>query len=316
MAITGLNSQEFAKDLAQQAVNYVPEDLNSDQKNYVAKKVYEFSTIAGNHLIEHYNSQLDDEQAKIIVQFIGEWTFHKSIDIIRANIPQDHWAEILQQIAFAALQTAVQAFLEKQDQSKIAAKIETQVNIAYEACIKNLANAGVLPEDKVNVAMSQSNVDKMAKENSVNILEDEEKIMKYATFAILLKNLPKEKADSLISNFSDPEKQYINSYLNIEGLEQKVDPSLVNQYLKDIKKNLAGITKPKISKIIADIKALRNNYDDQDIFNTLITERSLVLDFLETCLFESTSKAIKIGFSPYIAKLLYSYVKSKLAPQG
>lgn len=312
MAITSLNPQEFAKDLAQQAINYVPADLTDEYKNYVAKKVFEFSLIAGNHLIERFNQQLDDEQARTIVQFIGEWTFHKNIDIIRANIPQDHWAEILQQVAFAALQVAIQAFIEKQDQTKIAASIELQVITVYESCIKSLAKAGVIAEDKINEVISYSNVDKMAKETSESAIDNEEKIIKYAAIAIVLKKMSKEKVESILSNFSPEEQQHINSYLSIEGLEQKIDPNLVYQQLKDLKKNVANITKPRILDAITSIKTLKKRFNDEEIFNTLSYERSLILNYVEICLFESTSRAAKIEFSPYIAKILYNYVKSKL----
>lgn len=316
MAITSLNPQEFAKDLAQQAINYVPADLTDEQKNYVAKKVFEFSLIAGNHLIERFNQQLDDEQARTIVQFIGEWTFHKNIDIIRADIPIEHWSEILQQVAFAALQVAIQSFIEKQDQTKIAATIELQVTAAYESCINGLAKAGVIPEDKVNEVISYSNVDSMAKESGGSVIEDEDKIIKYAAVAIVLKKMSKEKVDSILSNFSPEEQQKINSYLNIEGLEQKIDPTLVYQYLTDLKKSVANIARPKITEVVAGIKALKKRFNDEEIFNTLSYERSLILDYVETCLFESTSKALKVEFSPYIAKILYTYVRSKLAPQN
>lgn len=316
MAITELNVHDFAKDLAQQAINYVPADITEDHKTYVARKVFDFSLIAGNHLVERFNDQLDDEQARTIIQFIGEWTFHKNIDLIRAKIPSESWAEILQQVAFAALQVAIQSFLEKQDQAKIAAKIELQVMSAYEACINNLAKAGVISEDKVNEVISYSNVDAMAKETTGKIVEDEEKIMKYAAIAIVLKKMPQEKIESLLSNFSEEEQQKINSYLNIEGLEQKIDASLVYQYLNDLKKNVANIARPRILETVAAIKALKKRFSDEEIFNTLSYERSLVLDFVEKCLFESTAKALKVEFSPYVAKILYSYVKTKLSPQN
>jgi len=104
--------------------------------------------------------------------------------------------------------------------------------------------------------------------------------------------------------------------LNIEGLEQKIDPSLVYQYLTELKKSVANIARPKITEVVAGIKALKKRFNDEEIFNTLSYERSVVLDYVETCLFESTSKALKVEFSPYIAKILYTYVKSKLAPQN
>lgn len=315
MAITTLNPQEFAKDLAQQAVNYVPADLSEENKTYVARKVFDFSLIAGNHLTERFKEQLNDEQARIIIQFIGEWTFHKSIDIIRAEIPFEHWAEILQQVAFAALQNAIQAFLEGQDQTKIAASIELQVAAAYEACIKNLAQAGVIPEEKISEVIAYSNVDKMAKETTGSVVNDEDKLIKYVAVAIVLKKMSKEKIAGILSNFTTAEQEQINSYLKIEGLEQKIDPALVYKYLTELKKNVANIARPKASETVAGIKALKKRFKDEAIFNTLSYERSYILDYVETCLFESTANALKVEFSPYIGKILYSYVKSKLALQ-
>lgn len=314
MAITTLNAQEFAKDLAQQAINYVPADLTDEEKNYVAKKVFEFSLIAGNHLTEKFSSQLNDEEARTIVQFIGEWTFHKNIDIVRAKIPQEHWAEILQQVAFEALKIAIQSFIEKQDQAKIAASIELQVTAVYKSCVSNLAKAGIINEDRVNEIIAYSNVDSMAKETTGVQVDDEDKIIKYAAIAIVLKKLSKEKVKSLLSNFCEEEQQKINSYLKIEGLEQKIDATLVLQYLNDLKKNVSSIAKPKMTEVISAIKALKTKFGDEQIFDTLSYERSIVLDYAETCLFESASKALKVHFSPYIAKILYNYVKTKLAP--
>ncbi len=316
MPITALNSQEFAKDLAQQALSYVPADLTEEQKTYVAKKVFDFSIIAGNHLIERYNQEFNDEQARIIVQFIGEWTFHKSIDTIRAKIPTDHWDEILQQVAFSALQTAIQSFSEGIDQIKIAVNIEVQVNGAYEACIKKLASSGVIPEEQVKEIMSYSNVDKMAKESGANVVEDEEKILKYAAIAIVLKQMSKDKVESLLANFEEEEQKHISTFLKIEDIEQKVNPIVVAQYLAELKKNVAGIAKPKISNTITGIKALQKKYQDEEIFDVLSYERSRVLDFMEKILFESSAKASKIEFSPYIAKILYNHLRSNLATQG
>ncbi len=299
MSIENLNPQEFAKELAQQAINYVPADLNSEQKNYVAKKVFEFSLIAGT-----------------IVQFIGEWTFHKNIDVIRANIPQEHWAEILQQVAFAALQVAIQAFMEKQDQVQIASRIELQVTAAYESCINALAKAGVIAQEKVQEVISYSNVDAMAKETSGITNDSEDKVIKYAALAIVLKKMSKEKLDSIMANFSPEEQEKINSYMKIENLEQKMDPSLVYEYLEILKKNIADIAKPKNTEIVTSIKTLKKKYSEEEIFDTLSYERSFVLDYIETCLFEKAAKVAKLGFSPYIAKILYSYIKLKLATGG
>ena len=91
---------------------------------------------------------------------------------------------------------------------------------------------------------------------------------------------------------------------------------MVYQYLKDLKKNIASIAKPKMAETVTKIKALKKKFSDEEIFNTLSYERSIILDYAETCLFESTQKALKLEFSPYIAKILYNHVNSKLFAQN
>jgi len=315
LAITTLNSHEFAKELAQQAFSYAPGDLSEEQRTFVAKKVFDFSIIAGNHLIERYNKQFNDEQARVIVQFIGEWTFHKSIDMIRANIPQPHWDEILQQVAFSALQTAIQAFAEGQEQVKVAVTIELKVSAAYEACVKKLASEGVIPQDKVDEIISFSNVDKMAEESGGNVVKDEDKFLKYAALALVMKSLPQEKIESLLANFSEEDQQQIISLMQIDDIEQKVNPDLVAHYLQEIKKNVSFITKPKLTNSINAIKSLKKSFAEEDIFDIVGFERAKVIEFVEKSLFENVSKAAKTNFSPYIAKVLCSHIKSKLTAQ-
>jgi len=138
MAVKDFNSEKHARKLAEESKKYLPNDLTDADKSYITKRVFEFSFIAGNHIIERFNDKFNNEQVETIAQFIGEWTFHKGIDSIRANIPTEHRAEIIQQVAFAALQEAIKSFGEEQDRNKIAARIELQVAKAYETSINTL----------------------------------------------------------------------------------------------------------------------------------------------------------------------------------
>ena len=95
MPIANFNPQEFGQSLAHQAQQVIPEDLTEEQTQYVVNKVYQFCVLAGNALNQDPNITFDANQACVIAQFIGEWTFHKSIDVIRANIPQDCWDQTL-----------------------------------------------------------------------------------------------------------------------------------------------------------------------------------------------------------------------------
>ena len=172
MAVKNFKPEKFAQELAKASKEYLPKDLTDDDKNYITKNVFDYSFIAGNDIIKRFNNQFDDKQTAIIAQFIGEWAFHKSIDIIRANISTEHRAEILQQVAFAAHQEAIKSFGEEKDEDKIAARIELEVVKAYEISINTLVKAGNVTEDKVNEILSQSNINKYVQ---ININKENQK---------------------------------------------------------------------------------------------------------------------------------------------
>lgn len=316
MPIQELNPQEFAKNLAQQAGSYVPEDISEENKQYITKKVYEFCYITGDHLQKQHNEQFSDQDAVIVIQFIGEWTFHKAIDLIRAGIRYEFWDTILQQVAFAALKAALQAHAENMDQTKAAALIESQVMEAYTQCIHQLVKSKAIKEEDFDTVLSQSNVDKMADESAkedTNSIQDDEKMLKYIAIALMMKKMPKEKAAKVLANMNKDEKQRISSCLQIEDLEKKVAPSVINKYLKDLKKNLSLITRPSTHELAKLIKSLQEKYGEEDIINLTMYERSKIKDFLSVCMFEDSSNVTKVELSPYIVKILYSYLKNQLA---
>ncbi len=315
MPITTLNPQEFSQNLAQQAMEYVPAEFNEEQKNYIVKKVYEFCVITGEHLIKQHKDQFEDEKATIIIQFIGEWTFHKAIDMIRAGIDKQYWDQILQQVAFAALKSALHASLEKYEDPQTAAFIEHNVKTAYEECIGQLVQANVLSEDKKTEALSQSNVDKMAKESGDNVSaspEDEEKTLKYVTIAMVLKKMPEKKVEKILENMDKTQREKIQSCLQIKDIEQKLDASIINSYVKDLKKNISLISKPKTGELFKQFKNLQSRYGEEEIVNLTLYERSKIQKFLSDCLFEGSSDVCKLELSPYIVKILYNHLKVKL----
>ena len=91
----------FAKDLAGQASQVIPQDIGTNDKKFIVEIIARFCMIAGDALIKEENSPLTAQEASIVVQFIGEWIFHKSIDIIRANIEPQLREGILQKVALS-----------------------------------------------------------------------------------------------------------------------------------------------------------------------------------------------------------------------
>ncbi len=316
MPIQELNAQEFAKNLAQQAGTYIPEDISDDHRKYITKKVYEFCFITGDHLLKQYQEQFTDEDAVIVIQFIGEWTFHKAIDLIRSELRHEYWDTILQQVAFAALKAALQAHGENLDQANAAAMIETQVMEAYKHCIEHLLKSNVLKQEEVDKILSYSNVDQMAEESvqtNVESVDNDEKTLKYVATALILKKLPKEKTNKILKSLGESEKQKILSCMQIENLEQKVAPEVINQYIQDLKKTLSLSTRPNKLEMVKSFKILQEKYGEEKIIDITMYERSKIQEFLSACLFEEGVNVTKVELSPYIVKILYSYLRSKLA---
>ena len=84
-----------------EAQEVIPKEFNQEQGNYILNKVFQFGMVAGDALKKDPDVNfLSVEQAQVIIQFIAEWTFHKAIDIIKSDIEEKHWDEILQKLAF------------------------------------------------------------------------------------------------------------------------------------------------------------------------------------------------------------------------
>ena len=127
MAIEGFDYKGFAQNLAQQALELIPPDFNDNQKNYVANTLLNFSTIAGQALYDDAESAFNLDQAVMITQIIAEWSFHKSVDLIRSGIPQQYWDPIMQKIAFTIFEIAKSAFKQNLPQDQCLQLIEHHV---------------------------------------------------------------------------------------------------------------------------------------------------------------------------------------------
>ena len=110
MAIEGFNYQEFAQNLTSQAQELVPQDFAPNDKQYVVNTLLNFSTLAGEALYNDTESNFTADQAMMITQIIAEWSFHKSVDLVRSGIPQEFWDSVMQKIAFTIFEVAKQAF--------------------------------------------------------------------------------------------------------------------------------------------------------------------------------------------------------------
>lgn len=105
MTIQGFDYKEFAKNLASQATELVPKDFDANQRAYITSTLLNFATLAGEALYNDEESNFNADQAVMITQIIAEWSFHKSVDLVRSGIPQQYWDPIMQKIAFTILKS-------------------------------------------------------------------------------------------------------------------------------------------------------------------------------------------------------------------
>ena len=161
MAIQGFNYEEFAKNLTDQAKEIVPADFNDNQKQFVVNTLYNFSNMAGKALSEDKQSGFTADQAMMITQIIAEWSFHKSVDLIRSGIPQQFWDPIMQKIAYTIFEIAQQTFKQNLPQDQILQLIEHHVKKAYDESIKELKDRNLIDEGLMERAVKQSNIDTM-----------------------------------------------------------------------------------------------------------------------------------------------------------
>lgn len=329
MAIKGFDYKAFAQNLTQQAQELVPQDFDQNQKAYVVNTLLNFSTMAGEALYNDTESNFNADQAALITQIIAEWSFHKSVDLIRSGIPQIHWDGIMQKIAFTIFEIAKQTFKQGLPQDQILQLIEHHVKKTYLDSIAELKTKGEIDEQLMEKASKQSNIDQMmqqmqdngevaqaqaaqqaapppppqpapaqksqpqaAQANVPAVQGTSEvstpkkspyappKLLKLVTLALLLKRVDEEKVQSILERFDQETAGTVIKYMYVDGLEDKVDPTLTMKCLDEFAENLPGATEINKNKIIERVKEAAQNYDKNKLELSLQLERQKVRRFV------------------------------------
>ena len=121
MPIEGFDYKGFASNLAKQAQEFLmqpdsgaaPSSLTEADKKYIFETVRKFCYMSGEALYNDAQLKFTADQASIVTQFIGEWTFHKSIDLITGKIPPPNRDAVLQILAANIFNTAKLAIIKK-----------------------------------------------------------------------------------------------------------------------------------------------------------------------------------------------------------
>lgn len=311
MAIQGFEYQEFAQNLAQQALELIPPDFNENQRSYVANTLLNFSTIAGQALYDEGVFNID--QAVMITQIIAEWSYHKSVDLVRSGIPQMYWDPIMQKIAFTIFEIAKNAFTQNLPQDQCLQVIEHHVKKTWLDCIAELKDKNLIDSGLMEQASMQSNIDAMAQQQVQEPPMEEQskpqpmvqpmdmpqsygapasvplgaeaKVLKLATLAMLFNRLKQDKVQSILNKFSPDDANSVIKFMGMADLDAKVDAHAVLRCLQEIKTNIPKTQQPVApTKIVDKIQNVSQYLDKSQLEQTLRLERNKVKKFVFTAL--------------------------------
>lgn len=322
MPIEGFDYKGFAKGLAGEVGPAMPPDISEADKQYIINIVHNFCYMSGEALANDTNINFNADQACIVTQFIGEWAFHKAIDIIRSNIDSQFRDGILQKIAYTVFEIAKTATIKNMPQPDMIAVVEFQVKKAYTEALEELKSRGILSDEQVKEALSHSNIDEMAQQTAqqeqaaqdagnandyANQVSDT-KILKLATFAIVLRHLPEDKRQSLLDKFNPDDAAILKDYAKMEDLEHKLDPTVVAKGLKEIKSSLPKSKKVNPTRINQKLYNIIKNSNITKISNIMGKERKSIKDYVANV----TSNNKNSPISPRIADIICSHLEEKL----
>lgn len=342
MAIKGFDFNSFAQNLTQQAQDIVPQEFDNNQKQYVVDTLFNFSRMAGEALYNDTEANFTAEQATMITQIIAEWSFHKSVDLVRSGLPQQFWDSVMQKIAFTIFEIAKQTYKQGLPQDQVLQLIEHHVKKTYVDAITELKNNGAIDEDLMEKASSQSNIDAMMQQMqdeqppapqevqqqpqshgqvapvNQNLPQTQQpvdmskplekykppKLLKLVAVALLLKRVTDDKVQSILNRFEQDDAGTVLRYMYVDDLEDKVDPSITMRVLEDIGENLPTATEVNTNMIVERVKSAAEMMDRDKLESLLMVERPNVRRFVFNAMEDEFYK-----IPPRIASVIASYVE-------
>ncbi len=308
--IEGFDHKAFAKNLALQAGQVVPQDIGPDDKKFVVDIVYKFSFLSGDALVKDETIALDSAQASLITQFIGEWSFHKSIDLVRSKIDPSLREGILQRVAFTVFEIAKQATLKRMPQEQIIPLVEHHVNVCFKQALEDLKKKGILDEKAEQNALKQSNIDAMAQVEAekevIGADMSDTKILKLASLALLIKNFPQPKIKNILSKFNKPEREVLLQYLSMQDLETKIDTKITQRCLSEMKQALPEPQNMSLDRIQKKIFKIVKNSDKEEISNIIKDERPQIREFV------LSGAQGDFNIPAKVANVIYKYLEEKI----
>ncbi len=314
--IEGFDPNAFANGLAKEASQMVPPEFQAADKKYIVDLVAKFCFLCGDAISKDPKYNFNAAQATLITQFIGEWTFHKSIDLIKGGIPPELRDGVLQKIAFTVFEVGKLAISKNAPREQMIRIVEAQVNNVYRQALEELKNKGRINENLANNAINQSNIDAMAKEQyeqekaQAALGEDlsDTKIMKLASLALLIKKFPQDKVKGILTKLNQTEAEVLLQYIKMPNLEKKLDKGYAMRFLEEIKGVLPEPKNISIDRVYAKLFKIVKSNDKNKISNIIDNERPAIKQFV---LSPYTKDRIKIPAR--VGNVICKYLEEKLS---
>lgn len=304
MAIEGFDYKTFAQELAAQADGLLPTEFQDFQRKYVVNTINNFAALCGEAVYNDDKANFTLDQAMLITQIIAEWSFHKSVDIIKAGILPDYWDGIMQKIAFTIFEIAKQTIMKGLPQDEILQIVEHHVKKTYESVLQELKDKQIINEAVLDIALHQSNIDDMMtrmQEETVALeqanqeqqttntsggsntgnYETKSKVLKLASVALLLQQISQDKVQAILNKFDSQDAQTVIQYMQMSDLDTKVDTSLALKCLQEIKVNLPEPRFINSNRLIGRLGAVFEKLPKERIETLVINERPKVKEFIE-----------------------------------
>ncbi len=327
MPIEGFDYKGFASNLAKQAQEFLmqpdsgaaPSSLTEADKKYIFETVRKFCYMSGEALYNDAQLKFTADQASIVTQFIGEWTFHKSIDLITGKIPPPNRDAVLQILAANIFNTAKLAIIKKMPDEALISLVEEKVKKVYEEELSKLVKKGVLTDEQFKLALNVSNMENMVQKaadeenlqnlsnQSANTAPLDKKVLKLAALAIVLKNIPQEKANQILDSLSKNDVMHVLNYMKMSNLEDKIDHNIIIKTLNEIKAILPPSDEVNISKLLKKHYKLMQSTAPDKLSKIALKEREAVKDFILDADFPAEEV-----FSPLVIKSLVSIIEEKV----
>lgn len=329
MPIEGFDYKAFAAGLASEAMNLlsqknsnaVPDSVTVPERKIIVETVKKFTYMAGEALSNDPQLKFTAQQATIVAQFIGEWTFHKSVDLMVSKIPQQNRDAILQVIAANIFNTAKLALIKGMPTDNLITLIEEKVNNVYTTELQKLVKKGALSPKQYEMAVNASNlkdfvesnedqekIEKMQQNTAGHeVAPTDKKVLKLAALAIILKKLPEEKANAILNSLDKSDARHVLNYARMSDIENKLDHQVIIKSLEEIKKIIPEPETVNVEKILKKYHKTLVSTPPDLLSELAMNERENVRDFILDAKFPA-----KEVFSPHVIQSLVRSIEAKL----